>query len=153
MKTFESITEKLNGANFPFEEVAFPDEAVSARTSDTSVDGNYNPQNAIKTLVVKSNQGIFGVIARGDSFIDKHKLKDIIGKWSVVSGDVLQSELGYIPGCVCPLDIDIPLLVDQKAFELETWSMGAGTIDKGINAKSVDLMSYLANVKVVDVVA
>ncbi|OGK15455.1 hypothetical protein A2862_01550 [Candidatus Roizmanbacteria bacterium RIFCSPHIGHO2_01_FULL_38_41] len=151
MKTFEIITEKLKSANFPFEEVTFKDVVVSARTSDTSVDNNYDPQSAIKTLVVKSNQGMFAVIARGNSFVDKHKLKDIIGKWSVVSGDVLQSELGYIPGCVCPLDVDVPLLLDQSALELEIWSIGVGAVDKGINVKKEDALQYIKDYKVVDV--
>ena len=94
---------------------------------------------------------MFAVIARGNSFVDKHKLKDIIGKWSVVSGDVLQSELGYIPGCVCPLDVDVPLLLDQSALELEIWSIGVGAVDKGINVKKEDALQYIKDYKVVDV--
>lgn len=151
MKTFESIQKLLKKMNVSFEEITFTDEAISARTKDTSLEGNYDPKSAIKTLIVSTESGFKAVILRGDDRIDQKKLKRHLGRWSIVDKETLVNKFGYKPGCICPLVLDLPFLIDKQALSLAKWSMGAGDQMKGINVETKDMLKYLPNHKVVSI--
>jgi len=151
MKSFDSIKAKLEEKGIIFEVVTFTDIAVSARTTDTSTDHNYNPANSIKTLIISTKDGFTGVILKGSDRVDQPKLKAIVGKWKVVDSETLQSDLGYIPGTICPLDLDLPLLIDEAATTLDTWSMGAGANDKGFNVKTEVALKALTKYRTVQI--
>jgi len=151
MKTFESIKETLEARGIKFEVVTFADIAISARTTDTSIDHNYNPEKSIKTLIIGTKNGFVGVIMKGSDRIDQSKLKAIVGKWSVIDGETLQKQLGYIPGTICPLDLDLPILIDESANSLDIWSMGAGANNKGFNVETAIAVSSLKDGKIVSV--
>lgn len=148
MKTFESIKANLETKGVKFEVVAFTDMAISARTEDTSLDHNYSPSNSIKTLIISTNDGNKAVILRGSDRIDQPKLKAIVGKWRVVDSDTLQNELEYVPGTICPLDLDMSIVIDQSALDLKIWSMGAGANDKGFNVEVQEAIKHLSGYKV-----
>ncbi len=149
--TFTTIKESLTRRNIPFEEVTFNDEAVSGRTSDTSVDKNYDPKNAIKTLIISTKGGFMAVILKGSDKIDQSKLKQIVGKWSVVDSNTLVEKLGFIPGTICPLVLDMPFLVDEAALSLKVWSIGGGANDKGLNVEVQESLRHLSNYQKVSI--
>ncbi|OGK10215.1 hypothetical protein A2767_02075 [Candidatus Roizmanbacteria bacterium RIFCSPHIGHO2_01_FULL_35_10] len=149
MKTFQSIKQKLVKNRIIFNEITFPNKAVSARTEAISLTNNYNPKNAIKTLVVKTKNSYYGLIMRGSDLIDDKKLKKYIGKWSIVNTQTLKERFGFLPGCVCPLDLDLPYLIDVKVNKLEVWSIGAGDPKKGINIQKDIAISLINNFHVV----
>ncbi|KKQ92249.1 MAG: hypothetical protein UT17_C0003G0272 [Candidatus Woesebacteria bacterium GW2011_GWB1_39_10] len=148
MKTFESIKTNLETKGVKFEVVTFIDTAVSARTEDTSLEHNYNPNNSIKTLVISTNDGYKGIILKGSDRIDQPKLKAIVGKWRVVDSDTLQKELAYVPGTICPLDLDMPIIIDKSALDLKIWSMGAGANNKGFNIEVTEVLKHLSEHKI-----
>lgn len=143
MKTFETVKTSLESKGVKFEEVHFTDTAISARTEDTSVDHNYDPESAIKTLIVSTKEGYKGVILKGSDRIDQSKLKSIIGKWQVVDSDTLQKEFGFAPGTICPIGLDIPIFIDETAIPMKVWSMGAGAVDKGVNIAVEEVLKHL----------
>jgi len=151
MKSFTSIADKLSKLCIPFDTVEFTDSAISARSTDTSVKQNYNPTNAIKTLIICTKSGFKAVILKGTNKIDEKKLSNLIGKWSVVNSNTLQSKIGYIPGTVCPLDLDLPIIIDTQVTSLDTWSMGAGDIRKGINVKTKNCLLLLKNAQIANI--
>ncbi len=144
MKTFDSIKKNLKSKGVTFEIVKFSDTAISARTTDTSVDHNYDPNNSIKTLIISTKDGFKGVILRGSDRIDQPKLKSIVGKWRVVDSETLQNELEYLPGTICPLDLDILIIIDKSAIEMKVWSMGAGANNRGLNIEVEEVLKYLS---------
>lgn len=150
-KTFESITSKLKAKGIPFEEVSFTDQAVSARTTDTSENHNYDPETVIKTLVISTSDGYKAVILKGSDRIDQPKLKAIVGKWSVVDAENLENKLGYIPGTICPLDLDLPVLIDEAVTTLKIWSMGAGANNKGLNIATEVVIKNLTDYKIISI--
>ena len=95
MKTFGSIKQKLFNQKVPFEEITFIDEAISARKTDSSMEKNYNPSNALKTLIISTNEGYKALILRGGDRVDEEKLEKIIGKWSVVGKEILKNKEYY----------------------------------------------------------
>lgn len=151
MKSFETVKAKLEEKGVPFEEITFTDEAVSARISDTSFEHNYNPENAIKTIVISTKEGFKAVILKGSDRIDQPKLKSIVGKWNIVDGQTLENDIGFIPGTICPLDLDMQILVDEDVLLLNVWSMGAGTINKGLNVTTENAVKYLGKYQKVSV--
>jgi len=148
MHTFLTISKFLRESNFRFEEITFTDEKISARSKDTSKDQNYDPKNSIKTLLVKNKNQFWGIILKGNDKIDKEKLTKIIGKWTIIDKNVLKDKFGFEPGCICPLVLNIPILIDQEVLKLEILSMGAGDIHKGINVKTKNMQNFLKNIKI-----
>ena len=149
MKTFKSIKQKLFDKKIPFGEIAFTNQAVSARKIDSSVDKNYNPKTAIKTLIISTKDRYKALILRGEDRADEKKLNKLVGKWSVVNPTILKGKFGFLPGCVCPLDIDLPFLIDKNVVDLEVWSMGAGDPKKGFNIKKSIAISFIKNFHIV----
>jgi len=140
---FEKVSEILKNKGISFEVISFTDEVIAARTEDTSIDHNYDPKNAIKTLVIKSKDGFKAVILKGNDKIDSTKLESIVGKWTVAGEEVLLNEFGFIPGTVCPLALDLPILIDENVMEMPVWSMGTGEIKKGFNVKKDEVVGVL----------
>lgn len=151
MRTFESVSQNLLEKGVIFEKVVFTDTAISARLSDTSIDRNYDPSKSIKTLVISTKDGLKAVILCGSNRIDQAKLKAVVGKWSVVNAEDLIEKFDYQPGTICPLDLDLPMLVDEKALGLGIWSMGAGAVDRGINVEIQEALKHLGKYDVVSI--
>lgn len=151
MHKFLSIKQQLNKTGIKFEEITFSDSAISARQKDTSLEGNYNPETAIKTLIVKTKKGFKAIILHGNDKIDSKKLKQVIGRWSIVDSNTLELEFGFKPGCICPLVLDLLFIIDTKATEMDIWSMGAGDIDKGINVETRKVLGNLKNFSIADI--
>lgn len=151
MKDFKAIITELKKRNIKFEEIHFSYEAISARITDSSVDHNFNPDNAIKTLLISTKEGFKAVVLKGNVSIDKDKLKSIVGKWSIVNKDTLEKDLEMVVGGVCPLILDCPILIDNSIDSLEVLSMGAGAIDKGINVDKKTFFNNLNNFQIVDI--
>lgn len=143
MKTFIEVSEKLKALGINFEVIIFTDEVIAAREKDTSVDHNYDPKNAIKTLVVTTKDGFKAIVLKGSEKIDGQLLENIVGKWSVVDEDTLFEEFGFVPGTVCPLALDLPIIMDENVMNLEIISMGTGEIKKGFNIKKEDMVAHL----------
>lgn len=149
MNTFNSIKQNLINRGISFEEITFTDEAVSARTVDSSVDKNYDPQTAIKTLIITTKEGYKALILKGDDRAGKEKLNKLVGKWSIVSANILKKKFGFLPGCVCPLSLDMPFLIDKATLDIPIWSMGAGDVKKGLNIAS-ELVSKNISIKQIE---
>lgn len=148
MKNFEEIANQLREKGINFEVITFTDEVISARDKDTSVDKNYDPKNAIKTLIIKTKDGYKAIILDGSEKIDEALLEKKVGKWSVVDEETLVKEFDILPGTVCPLILDIPILVDERVLEREVWSMGSGDIKIGLNVMKDDVVKAITFEKV-----
>jgi prolyl-tRNA editing enzyme YbaK/EbsC (Cys-tRNA(Pro) deacylase) len=151
LKTFKSVRNSLSVKEVKFEEISFTDVATSARTIDTSVAHNYNPANSVKTLILNTKTGHQAIILRGSDTIDQIKLKQIVGKWSVLSSDLLRELLGFEPGTLCPLDIDIPLVIDKRVVDLPIWTIGAGDNQKGFNITVEEALKHLSRYNILDI--
>lgn len=151
MKNFESIKRELKARGVMFEDVVFTDDAVSARLSDTSIDKNYNPANSIKTLIISTKDGYKAVILRGSDRIDQVKLKGLVGKWSVVDANILAERFQSLPGTICPLVLDIPILIDDQVLTLKVWSMGAGAVNRGVNVEVNEAVKHIGKHEVVSI--
>ncbi len=145
MKNFQFIKNHLVKNKIPFEEITFTDKEVKGRILDTSTDHNYDPKNAIKTLVVKSKNGYFGVVLKAKDKIDTVKFTNLIGNWSIINEKKLLTKFQMIKGGICPLVLNIPLFIDRKILNLKMLSMGAGDLHKGLNIQLKILLNKTKN--------
>jgi len=83
------------------------------------------------------------LILRGEDKVDTDKLKELIGKWSVVTAPELETNFGLVAGGINPFVLDVPILLDESVLQLTTLSMGAGSVTQGINIKTDDLIKHL----------
>ena len=67
-------------------------------------------QRIVRAVKVEGNKG---VILKGSDRIDQPRLKAIVGKWRVVDSDTLEKELEFVTGTICPLDLNIPIIIDK----------------------------------------
>jgi len=82
-------------------------------------------------------------IVRGSDKIDFKKLKSLIGKSSVASREEVHAVTGVEPGAVCPLLLDVPVIVDGRVLSLEKLNFGSGDHLYGIEIASGDLRRVL----------
>lgn len=85
---------------------------------------------ALATLIMKTEKGYVAIIRRGDCSLDNKKIKKILGVESLVmANDVEFTELtGVVPGAAHVLHNVSRTLIDQKIFEKEKINGGSGSL-------------------------
>jgi prolyl-tRNA editing enzyme YbaK/EbsC (Cys-tRNA(Pro) deacylase) len=102
-----------------------------------------SPEEICKTILVKQKTRYYAVFLRGADKIDFKKLKDVIGKVSIASRKEVVEVTGVEPGAVCPLLVDIPVLVDRRVLRLKKLNFGSGDHLFGVEIASGDLICVL----------
>jgi len=151
MQDNEFIINNIKQRGIPFEEIFFTDDAISARTTDTSKDHNYDPANSIKTIIVEGKAGVFQLLLGGNDSIDQQKVKELIGRWRILPMDVVERDYGLIIGGICPVTVNLPSIVDSALIDRDLWGMGAGDIKHGLNIKRDDAVMNMDVFKLADI--
>ena len=102
-----------------------------------------NPEEICKTILVKHKKQYHALFLRGSDKIDFSKLKDLIGKASIASRAEVKEITGVDAGAVCPLLLDVPVIVDRRVLELERLNFGSGDHLYGVEIASSDLGKVL----------
>jgi prolyl-tRNA editing enzyme YbaK/EbsC (Cys-tRNA(Pro) deacylase) len=102
-----------------------------------------NPDEICKTILVKRKNQYHGLFLRGADQIDFKKLKTLIGKSSIASRDEVKEISGVDAGAVCPLLLDVPVIVDKRVLDLEKLNFGSGNHLYGVEINSGDLSRVL----------
>lgn len=133
------VQDILDEKHVPFRLIELKDRAVSVddviEYSITEID----PEQICKTILVKSKKQFYALFLRGSDKVDFKKLKSVIGKSSIASKDEVIAVTGVEPGAVCPVLLDIPLIVDERVLSLERLNFGSGNHLYGIEIASSDL--------------
>jgi tryptophanyl-tRNA synthetase len=148
----KKIENELKKAGVKYEVVQLPIEV--GNNPDLRVHAQFHKRELkymIATLVYKTEKGLIAVQKRGDCKIKSAKLKKQLGiqDLSMVSAEELMG-LGFIPGHVPALDLNIPVYIDRNIGELEILYIGLGTPEFILKVSYADL-NKLNNAKVVDV--
>ena len=90
-------------------------------------EGKLKIDEICKTIIMKDNDGFYAVLLLGDDRIDFKKLKKMReSKPRIADGGEVSEVAGVEPGAVCPLILDIPLIVDPAVFSREKVNFGSG---------------------------
>ncbi len=102
-----------------------------------------NPDEICKTILIKQKKQYYALFLRGMDKIDFKKLKELIGKSSIASRTEVKEITGVDPGAVCPLLLDVPVIVDSRVLGLDRLNFGSGNHLYGVELASVDLPRVL----------
>lgn len=121
------------------QELYTPDSKSISEISKTL---NENPDRFVKTMIYTSEKGLFACLVRGDKDVNELKLKNLI--------DVAQLELapkedveritGAVVGFAGPINLSIPVIVDNEILQMKNFIVGANKTDYHI--KNVNLKNF-----------
>ena len=98
-------------------------------------------ENAMATMLYKTEKGIIGATKRADTQIDQEKLKKLAGVSELVFASKEDlGKLGTEVGLVPYLGLDVPYFVDQKVLEIDQAYGTGGTKIVGMAMNSTDLV-------------
>ena len=133
------IEDILGARNIPYRIIELKDRAITVSDVIEHSVEDINPEEICKTILVKQKTRYYAVFLRGADKIDFKKLKDVIGKVSIASRVEVLAVSGVEPGAVCPLLVDIPVLVDRRVLRLKKLNFGSGNHLFGVEIAAGDL--------------
>ncbi len=105
-------------------------------------DKNIKKEDVCKTIILKTRKGDYlAVCLKSEDRVDTKKVKEIIGKKvDVASHQSVEKSTGLKIGEVCPLLINMPIIIDKKVFEKDKLHFGSGDLyyDLIINPKDLE---------------
>lgn len=138
-----AVEEKLRDAGVEYRLIKLADRAVSVGDVIEFSLGDIDPSQITKTILVKSKKGFIGLFLRGADRVSFSKLKQVMGKASIAKLEDVRRITGVDPGAVCPLLIDVPIILDEKVRDLEKINFGSGDHLYGVEMKTSDLEKVL----------
>ena len=130
----------LSEKGIPYRLIELSDRAISVEDVIAYSKSTIKAEEICKTIIVKDKKGKkYGMFLRGNDRLDFKKLKKILGKVSIASFKEVKESTGVEPGAVCPLTIDIPIIVDERVFDIESLNFGSGDHLYGIEIRTEDL--------------
>lgn len=102
-------------------------------------------EEVCKTIIVKSleDNDYYGVFLKGDDTIDFNKINNVLGKEiETVDLDELRELTGKDPGEICPITLDLPIILDEKVFNTQRINFGSGDSDYGLEIRSNDIKKF-----------
>lgn len=132
--------------------IELKDRAISVEDVIRFSKEEIRPEEICKTIILKDRGGsMYAVFLLGDQRIDIKKARQVIGgKVSIASFREVKKTTGVEPGAVCPLLVDIPVLVDRRVLTRERLNFGSGNHLYGLEIRSEDL-AKVVDYRVVDV--
>jgi prolyl-tRNA editing enzyme YbaK/EbsC (Cys-tRNA(Pro) deacylase) len=133
------IEDILEAKKIPYRIIELETRAISVQDVIEYRKEDINPDEICKTILVKRKDQFYALFLRGTDKVDFKKLKAVIGKASIASREEVLAVSGVEPGAVCPLLVDVPVLVDRRVLELKMVNFGSGDHLYGVEILSSDL--------------
>ena len=132
--------------------IELKDRAISVEDVIRFSKEEIRPEEICKTIILKDRGGsMYAIFLLGDQRIDTKKARQVIGgKVNIASFREVKETTGVEPGAVCPLLVDIPVLVDRRVLTRERLNFGSGNHLYGLEIRSEDL-AKVVDYRVVDV--
>jgi len=140
MVSFKS-TQKLDKASVKYSLFKLDKQAYTVEDVVKYSRGRIKLDEICKTMILTDDQGQgFGVLLLGVSRVDLNKVGEITEKKLHLASRKEVIELtGIEPGAICPIILDIPLLVDEQVLLKNRINFGSGDHLYGIEMNSLDL--------------
>lgn len=140
MKQETYAAKMLKERGIEFRLIKLSDRAISVDDVVKFSDGSVKADEICKTIVVKDSNNFYALFLLGSDKIDFSKAKNVIGKKiSIASADEVKRAAGVEPGAVCPLLLNMPMIIDKKVFTKKKINFGSGDHLHGIGMKPEDL--------------
>ena len=121
------VEEILKKHNIKYELIKYERKLV--RSTDLE-DKNIKKEEVCKTIILKTRRKeYFAVCLKGEDRIDTNKVRALIGrKVDVAPHQSVERSNNLKVGEVCPLLIDMPIVIDKKVFEKNKLHFGSGDL-------------------------
>ena len=137
------VQDVLESKNIQYRIIELKERAITVQDVIKYSKEHINSEEICKTILVKRKKEYYALFLRGADKIDFKKLRGLIGKTSIASRDEVHMVSGVNPGAVCPLLLDVPVIVDQRVLSLDKLNFGSGNHLYGVEIASVDLAKVL----------
>ena len=142
-RNLQKAIQKLKEKKLDFQLIRLKNKAFSAqdvvRYSDKKLD------EVCKTIVLSDSNGkLFATFLPGNRQVDLKKVEEIFGcfELKLAKAKELREKLKMKPGEVCPLLLNIPLVMDESVFKKEKINFGSGDLRFGIEMKPQDILKF-----------
>lgn len=93
-----------------------------------------------KTIIMKDSEGFYAVLLLGANRINFRKLKDLRNNNPrIAKGSEVTQVTGIEPGAICPILLEIPLIIDPEVFTKNKINFGSGHHLYGLEMDPKDL--------------
>jgi prolyl-tRNA editing enzyme YbaK/EbsC (Cys-tRNA(Pro) deacylase) len=139
----EEIINKLKEKNIEFNLIELKDKAMTVEEVMKFSDGKVNPKEICKTLILKDQENnSYAVVALGSDRVDFEKVgkRFNCSKLRLATPEEIKREIELEIGSVCPLFLDLPMLVDRRIFSRKKVNFGSGDHLFGIEINPKDIL-------------
>jgi prolyl-tRNA editing enzyme YbaK/EbsC (Cys-tRNA(Pro) deacylase) len=145
-------TEVLDSLGIEYRLIELEGRALSIEDVIRFSKEEINVNEICKTMILKDKEGgRYAVFLLGGDRVDYGKASRAIGKKvTIASFAEVREAVGVDPGAVCPITLELDLLVDHKVMELERINFGSGNHMYGLEIWTRDL-EKVVDFKVADV--
>jgi prolyl-tRNA editing enzyme YbaK/EbsC (Cys-tRNA(Pro) deacylase) len=132
----------LQERGIPYRLIELTDRAMTVADVARYSKGDINVGEICKTVIMRDDSGNrYAFLLIGTDRVDPHKARRFTGrKLSVASPEEVRDSTGTDPGAVCPLNLRIPLTIDQHVIALQHVNFGSGHHLHGIEMNTRDLL-------------
>ena len=121
-----------------------------------------NPDQILKTLIVRAEVKVglefkdkyFALVLRGKDRVDFKKVRRLFGGKSDLAKPAEVKKVAGVPvGAVCPILLDVPIYIDEKAMSLKHINMGSGDLTCELEMDFDDLLAAIGEYKVIELIS
>lgn len=153
-KNLQKIIERLKEREIEFDLIQLKGRAMTVEDVVRFSDGKLNPKEICKTLILKSlENNSYAVFTLGNDRVDFEKVRKRFdsSKLRLATPDEIKEETGLEIGAVCPLFLDLPMLIDRRVFSRKKVNFGSGDHLFGIEMNPRDILKCV-DAKINDIV-
>ena len=150
----QNFINKLKEREIEFNLIQLKDRAMTVEEVMKFSDGKLNPKEICKTLILKDHENnSYAIVALGNDRIDFEKVSKRFNcsKLRLATPEEVKHETRLEIGAVCPLFLNLPMLIDRRIFSRKKVNFGSGDHLFGIEIKPKDILKCV-EAKISDVV-
>jgi len=151
----QNIIKKLEDKGIEYNLIRLKDKAMTVQDVIKFSDVKINPNEICKTLILKDQEtNTYAVVLIGNhrASFEKIRKRFNCSKLRMATPDEIKQETGLKIGAVCPLFLDLPMLIDRRVFSRKKVNFGSGDHLYGIEVNPKDIMKCTKS-KISDIVA
>jgi prolyl-tRNA editing enzyme YbaK/EbsC (Cys-tRNA(Pro) deacylase) len=149
----KEIIDKLKEKNIEFNLIELKDKAMTVEEVIKFSDGKVNPKEICKTLILKDQENkSYAVVALGNDRVDFEKVSKRFNcsKLRLATPEEVKKEIELEIGTVCPLFLNLQMLIDRRISNREKINFGSGDHLYGIEINPKDILKCV-DAKISDV--
>lgn len=134
-------SQKLDRIGINYRLIKLADRAISTEDVKRYSEDDLEPREICKTIILRSEEGEhYAVLLQGEDRIDLDRAKEFLNvEVELASREDVRDITGLEFGAICPILLEMPILVDERVLEHEKINFGSGDHHYGIELYTRDL--------------